>query len=309
MSKTKKIVVVVSAVFLACVIGAGTIIGVYFNGKDFGHFYEIFGGRFDVDESIALDLNGVTKIKVDCTSTDIHIVQSDDAVAKLKGTVTSPKEQERYLDVYRNGNTLYINIGYEYPFLNFYNYFDLSVYLPESENLDMNVQCSSGDIDLTNLKLADLTLSSNSGSVKVNNCEAEKFSFGSSSGDTVIELSDFGSIDIESTSGNIDISSTSGDIDISSTSGDVTIDMAQHRIDPIKVYVSGGDVRLYLFSDTAFDLRAKVTSGNILSDLDIEDSDSFSEKFDENDISGKCNGGGVLVDLKTSTGNISILEK
>ncbi len=309
MKKTTKVVLITTAVLLVCVVGAVIIIGGYLNGRGFEHFQEIFGDEINVDESSALDLDGITEIRVDCASADIHILQSEDAVAMLKGTVRSSKEQEKYLDAYRVGSTLYIKIGYESPFFIFYNEFDLTVYLPENDKLDMNVRCTSGDIDITGMKLSELVLSGSSGDLNVYGCQADALRCESSSGDTVIETSVFGDINIDSTTGDIAISGTSGSIRVKSTSGSVSIDMAQHSIDPITVNTSRGQIQLYLFSDTAFDLKAKVTSGRISCDLDIEGSDSSSEKFDEDNFSGTYNGGRVLVDLKTSTGDISILEK
>ncbi len=329
MSKTTKVVLIVTSVFLACAIGAGIVIGVFLNnGGKFDNFYDIFGGKkIEVDESEELDLGGVAAISVSCTSAEIQVLPSDDARVTLKGTVVSPRVQEKYLDVYTEGDTLYIKVKLEAPFFSFYNGFDMTVYLPGYDVYDIDVHCSSGDIDITGMEFGGLVLSRSSGDIKLDNCEADRLSCESSSGDTLIESCEFGSVDINSTSGDIDISGTPGDVrirstsgntniseadgalDIGSTSGGVTIGMADNQIDSVTVEATSGNIRLYLFPDTAFDLSARVTSGNIKTDLDIRISGSLSEKFDEDNISGESNGGGAPVDLKTTSGNISILAK
>ena len=325
MSKTTKVVLIVTGVFLVCVIGAGIIVGVV-AGE--GGFQAFFGGeRFEIDEAEALDLAGVDNIRVECSSAEIHIVESDEAKVTLKGTAVSSKEQEEFLHVYKQDGTLHIKVDYKFRLFVIYDHLDLNVYLPGGDALSANVVCTSGDIRVNDLEFRELEFSRSSGDLTVSGCRADKLISGSSSGDTKIESCEFGGIDIESTSGGIDISGTPGSVyirctsggidikdadgavDIESTSGGVAIDMARSEIGPVKVGVTSGSILLYVFPDTAFDIKAKTSSGSIKSDMDIEVSGTLSEAFSSEDITGKCNGGGPVVDLSTSSGSIRVMTK
>jgi DUF4097 and DUF4098 domain-containing protein YvlB len=73
--------------------------------------------------------------------------------------------------------------------------------------------------------------------------------------------------------------------------------------------VTSGKVRLYVDADAAFDLKAKVTSGDIDTDMDITVSGPLSDKAASDVITGKAGGGGSLISITTTSGDIGIYQK
>jgi len=327
MSSTKKIVIIFACVFLACILGAAVILGVLISGGGgAASLAKMFGADMSVDESRDLDLSGVTAVRIECASSDIHLAAADKPKADLKGYVISPKPREQYLSVSEQNGTLIIKVESD-PF--FFNYakLDLRVYLPEADSLDVSVGCASGNIDVSDMRFGELKISHSSGNTVISNCAASAFSFEGSSGDADISSCSFKTLDYVCTSGNITVKDTSGDFSVRSTAGNVNISGASGSLDvsclsgnitadmikiaPVTADVTSGNITLYFPVGSAFDLNAKVTSGSITSDMDITVSGSLSgfRPRSGEEISGTCNGGGVPVKLSTISGNIYIYKK
>lgn len=328
MSKTKKVVIVFSCIFLASLIGIGVTLGAFFaGGKGFNDFADLFGGeQFKVHESSDLDLEGVKAVRIDCASADIHIVESGNTKAVLEGVVVSPGREQQYLSVEKKDDTIYIIIEHDRFFFSIFTGFDLTVYLPGT-GLDADIRCSSGDIDAEGFSFGDLKITRTSGDLKLKDCAARTLDSGASSGDTEITSCTFesaslvcqsgdtsiidtaGALRAHSTSGDIDIEGADGAIDVECTSGEVSIDLANSKLEPVTVGVTSGDVRIYVPWDAAFNLSAKTISGDIKSDLDISVSGSSLQSFIGEEISGKCNGGGAQMTLNVTSGGIHIIGK
>lgn len=193
---------------------------------------------------------------------------------------------------------------------------------------DFNAAASSGDINIPNIDVPNVSLSCSSGEVQVETISTAsssngkisiatssgdidvkqltgKIRIGSSSGDiTVGQL--MGETNIESSSGYVQSESISGDAQISTTSGDITVG----RIDgTATVGASSGTVRIYEGSGAR---TVKTTSGDIL----LENVDSVwnveaSSGAIRIKASKGCGGihstsGDIDLDLGELTGNLSI---
>lgn len=334
MSSTKKVIIIFSGIFLASVIGMAITLGIIFGSGGFKSFGDIFQGyKFGVNESSgSIDLAGVSAVRIEVTSCDIHIVPSDVAKVELKGTVI-PGKQEKYLKVSEQDGTLLIDVeDNSWSLFNIFNVFmdlDLTVYLPAGNMLDVTVYCTSGNIDMTGMKLSGVELRRTSGNTDIRDCSAESFLSDATSGDTKITSSELGSMKLScrsgnmtvngttgsiyarATSGNINIADADGALDVGCTSGDVSLDVADAAgaMQTITAGLTSGNIRIYLPMGAAFDLEARTTSGNITSDLGIAVSGSISKSFSGENISGTCNGGGPLVNVSVTSGNISIIGK
>jgi DUF4097 and DUF4098 domain-containing protein YvlB len=329
-------------VFVSAAGGIGSL-------GDINNLGGIFKGqRFEVDESSGLDLAGVSAVKIEATSSDIRIIPSDTAKVELKGTIVSGSKTENYLDVTKQEGTLFIKVKDDtwsmFNLLSVFNDLDLTVYLPAESMLDASVHCTSGNTDIRGMQFGNVELRKTSGNTKIRDCSAESFLYDASSGDTKIESSELGSMKLTCSSGNISVHGTSGSIyahatsgnidiagaggavdagctsgrinitgtsesiDVECTSGDISIDVAG-VMPPITAGITSGNIKIYLPYDAAFDIEAKTTSGNLSSDLDIAVSGSLSRSFIGENISGTCNGGGPLVSIAVTSGNINIIGK
>lgn len=320
MSSTKKIVIIFCGIFLASVIGMTITFG-------FGGASMFFGHGAEVNESSGLDLAGVKSIMIEAASSDIHVIPSDVAKVELTGMVIPGRQEDKYLNVSEEDGALLINVINDRFFFSIFADFDLTVYLPADCMLDANVHCTSGNIDMTGMQLGRVELWRSSGNAVIRDCSAESFLSDASSGDTRIESSSLGNMKLTCRSGNMTVSGTNGTIyaratsgniniadagealDIGCTSGDVTLDVAAGTVPPITANLTSGNIRIYMPFDAAFDLDARTTSGNIESDLNIAVSGSLNRSFAGENISGTCNGGGPLVSIGVTSGNISIIAK
>jgi hypothetical protein len=120
-------------------------------------------------------------------------------------------------------------------------------------------------------------------------------------------------------SGSVRVEQTAaGDVDVSTGSGEVTLDHvkggARVRTGSGGIHAEGelagawsmhtgsGDVSVKLPPSAAFNLEAMTSSGSIHSDREI----AMSGDINRHELRGKVNGGGVLVELHTSSGSIRI---
>ena len=120
---------------------------------------------------------------------------------------------------------------------------DISIYLPKKEYNMLNVQSTSGDVEVAeDVTFSSINIETTSGDVKVSNISCKKIVTGTKSGE--VYLTDV---------------ITSGDIQITSVSGDVTLDHCDG--DNIKIKTSSGDVYGTLLSEKIF--KAETSSGDI----------------------------------------------
>ena len=329
MSKTKKVVLITSAIALACIIGACIVVGVFFScGSDLASFSNIFGSSLtEINESEVLDLDGISTLAIDCDSADIEFVDSSDTKVTIAGKILKVGDMEDVLNVYEDNGVLHIDSKFVPAFFNFTTGFDITVYLPADPMVDLVIDCTSGDILIDGMQFGNVDIDKKSGRARISSCTADSVMCESMSGDTDMSQCDFESLYIKSASGQIDIAdmqgaitidSTSGDIDISgaqdaidigSTSGNIDIDYTGVDVAPIAVKVTSGRIRLYLDADAAFDLRAQVTSGNIDTDLPIMVTGALGDDIVGDSVDGSCNGGGNLISVTSSSGGIGIYQK
>ena len=229
MSKNSKVVLIVSAIALVGIVGAGIVVGMFFSrGSDFANFYNIFGrNMIEIDESEALTLDGVSAIAIDCDSADIEFVDAQEAKVSVVGKILGGKDTQDVLEVYEEGGVLHIKARLEAPFINVSTGLDMTVYLPSDSMLDLRIDCTSGDIVMDGMQFGNIDIDKTSGKARISRCTADAVEYKSMSGDTDIAQCDFNSLCIKNTSGQIDIADMPGTIMIDSSSGDIDIAGAQ----------------------------------------------------------------------------------
>ncbi|MBT3318749.1 MAG: DUF4097 family beta strand repeat protein [Clostridia bacterium] len=323
MSKTAKVIIVFSSIALVCLIGAGIVLGVYFNGsRDFVRFSDILGNATEIDESAQLSLDDIDALDIECVSGNVVFVESDNARVTLKGRIWIKNPLDSYLAVYEEGSKLraVFELERQQPF-NFVNAdIEMTIYLPKENMLDLNVDNTSGSIEMDDMNFDDITIKSSSGNAVITNVTASNVDYSLTSGNTTISSSQFDSLSVNCSSGTVKIYDTVADtkvvctsgsvvvdgidgaVDVRAASGNVTVTAAKVEIEPITIRITSGNCKLYLYEGSAFDLEAKVTSGNINFDMPVQISGNQNRK----EVNGTVNGGGVTVDLKSTSGNVTI---
>lgn len=247
-------------------------------------------GRYttEVDDKKEFPADGIGEIRINTISPDINVIAVEEGQvrAHLHGeTVSGISGQLVRLEAELRGSTLVIEAKHKPNVSINRSSVILDVYVPSGFNGDMQLETTSGGMDIRGFDLNRLTAKSVSGGIEVASVATTSSSVGSTSGR--IRLIDF--------SGDLDFSLVSGSIDAGfNTSGTV-----------IRGKTVSGDVSLSLPSDASFELEADTVSGKIDCDFPVTVMGSQPRRG----LRGTVGSGGGSVDIQTVSGSIGIHRK
>ncbi len=325
MSKTTKVVLIVTAVLVVCIIGAAVTFGIMYNSSGPLNWKGVFtSNTIDLDESADIDLSGVERLNIENVSGRIF-VKTGEPHATLTGRIMTNTDQEEFLSVENEGGTLTVKSALDtiYP-----HYISgdmvLTVYLPEDMALDTSVSSASASTEIGGIRFGSLSVNSASGAVDIRDCAGSALKINVTSGGVQAGNLEFDNVDVYCTSGSVTVDGVSGSVkagstsgavrvanvmgsvEIGNTSGSATVIQPQTGIQPIRVNSISGSIKVVLNPEAAFDLDVNTTSGGFSSDFDITVSGKLSKNVVGEDLSGKVNGGGTIVELSTVSGGISL---
>ncbi len=325
MSKTTKLVLIVAAIMVVCIIGAAVTFGVMYNGSGPLNWKGVLGSvTIDLDESADFDLDGVNRLNIENVSGRIY-VKTGEPRATLTGHIRTNTDQEEFLKVENEGGMLTVKSDIDSVYPHYINGdMILTVYLPEDMGLDTAVSGASASAEIGGIEFGSLTVNSASGSVDITDCAGSMLNVNVVSGgvqagslefDTVKVNTTSGSVTVDGVSGSVKagsvsgavrVSNAAGSVEINNTSGSASVTQPQAGIQPIRIRNISGSINVTLSPDAAFDLDANTTSGGFTSQFDITVSGKLSKNIVGEDITGKVNGGGPIVELSTVSGGISL---
>lgn len=213
---------------------------------------------------------------------------------------------------------------------------EFRISVPRQYNLDLNT--SGGSIDVDDLvgearvktSGGSLTLgriegpvdaNTSGGSIDLRQAKGKVVARTSGGGITLGEVS--GDVDVETSGGSIEVDGAAGNLRAHTSGGGVSLRGLQGNVDastsggsieaeilkqldaPCELSTSGGGVRVYLARDIKVDVDAYTSGGDVESDLPI----TVQGKFGEGKLRGKLNGGGPLLTLRTSGGDIELRSR
>jgi len=299
----KKVVLSLLAVMLLA-YGLGTI--VLFNSPNFSLNGE--KNSFDVNDEKTLQIAGIKDVRVNTSSTSIHVIPYDGKELKTSlngGVISSGPYIKPKLEAYTSGETLYINVGNKtnIVFGFFSSSLKLDVYIPNSYTNNLKLNSSSGSINVMDLKLSKLECTSSSGSTKIENISADTFIQHSSSGSLTANNLTTKSSQISSSSGSKRLFGFTGDLKSTSSSGSTKIEYTTFD-NNIDISASSGSVEITLPEASQFYLDASASSGSIKSDFPI----TVSGSNDRHKLKGTVGSDKNKVKVHTSSGSIRILN-
>ncbi len=280
-------------------------------------------GRFER----TLKVTGVPQVEVSTGSGNISVHQGDASSIKVIGHIHAGhnwfggsnvmervKRIEANPPIEQTGNLVHIG-RMDDPDLRRNISIDFEVWVPHETTLKAN--SGSGDVMIEDLK-SMLTVGTGSGNVKVSKIDGDVHA-NTGSGDVILE-SISGNVNGQTGSGNITLSMTGpGAVRLGTGSGDVT---ARNVKGGLRIHTGSGnvtadgdvtsdwnmetgsgDVRIQLPQSARFDLAAQTGSGDLHINREITLSGGTTDKHR---MRGKVNGGGPLVELHTSSGNIDL---
>jgi len=114
-----------------------------------------------------------------------------------------------------------------------------------------------------------------------------------------------GSVEAETSGGSVHIEEVEGPLNASTSGGSMTAYMTKQPGSDCSLKTSGGSITVYLPPDISLDVDAKTSWGKVESDFNV----LVSGSQDKSRLRGKIKEGGPELYLRTSGGNIYILEK
>jgi hypothetical protein len=163
---------------------------------------------------------------------------------------------------------------------------------------EARMRAGSGEIDL-NLIGGSVHASAGSGSIHAIGI-AGGLNASSGSGNINLEQTAAGDVEISTGSGNIELKGAKGAV--KATTGSGSIQAQGQPAGEWRLRSGAGNVTAELPREAAFDLVARSSSGNIETSHEMTVQGTLSQ----HELHGKVHGGGVLVDLSTSSGTIYI---
>ncbi len=279
-------------------------------------------GRFER----TLKVTGVPQVEVSTGSGNITVHSGDSATIRVIGHIyasngwfSGGKDMDKVRRIEQNppieqtGNIIHIGRFADNELRRNIS-IDFEVWLPHESNL--KASSGSGDVMVENLK-SMLTVSTGSGNVKVSQIDGEVRA-NTGSGDVILNGVS-GNVNGETGSGNVTVTMTgngtvrlgtgSGDVEAKNVKGGLKIHTGSGNVRADgdvtadwSMETGSGDVNINLPQSARFELAAQTGSG----DLNINREIAMSGTINPHRMRGKVNGGGPLVQLQTSSGNINL---
>ena len=307
MNNTLKTIVWITAGVAVVSLGIASVL---FFATGMHGFWEPRGG-ITVDEQQTFAMAGVDRIDVRTSSTDVYVAPGDgDSIdVRLHGTVYAGDPDEvPALAAGKSGEILEISLerrdGRKWVLGFFSSNLILEIRVPEQYRGALNVDTSSGDVEIQDQNLSELSVRTSSGDLQLNAIQAAAIAVESSSGDHTADGLNTGKATMTSSSGEIRVEDLQGSVKAESSSGDITLRYSAFASD-LEVESSSGDVELFLTESAEFRVEARASSGDIDCAYPVTLSGSDSE-MRKNRLSGTVGTGTRRVSVKTSSGDITI---
>ena len=195
---------------------------------------------------------------------------------------------------------------------------EFRITVPKQYNLDLNT--AGGSISVDDLT-GEARVKTSGGSLSLGRIEGPvnantsggSISVGQVSGDVDVETSG-GSIDVDGASGNlrahtsgggVSLRGLHGRVDAGTSGGSMDAEILEQITEPCELSTSGGGIMVYLAKNIKADIDAYTSGGEVISDLPI----TVQGAFGEGKLRGKVNGGGPLLTLRTSAGDIRLRSR
>lgn len=285
-------------------------------------WFDFGGERVNVDENKSFSAAGITEVDISLPFGNVDVEVGEPGVS-LKGYFNVREKQDQYLFVTTEDGELDIEFDPGKVPASQNSNLRMTVRLPQELAADLKLENSSGNIRITGITAYNMEVSNSSGDMNIQECSGGTLNADISSGNITVTGGGFTSADVncrsgnirvenvnghvkvENTSGNIDISAVSGTVYANSTSGNINITMSGKVLSDITALLSSGNVNLFLDPQAAFTLDARTSSGNVVCDFDI----LVSGGTDRSRLEGSVGGGGALVKLSTSSGNVNVFKR
>ena len=160
---------------------------------------------------------------------------------------------------------------------------------------------SGGSIEAVNVK-GDVQVRTSGGSIRFGAIRG--FVSGRTSGGSIKVVDCSGGTEVRTSGGGIWLGGIGRNVTARTSGGSIKANMAIQPQSECNLRTSGGGITCTLTPDIAVDLEAKTSGGRVSTDFEV--ASTIQGKVPKNRLEGRINGGGPLLKLRTSGGNIHL---
>jgi len=165
---------------------------------------------------------------------------------------------------------------------------------------DLSARSSDGDLKLEGVR-GKIGIRSSDGNLVLRAC-AGALKAETSDGDVVVDDFD-GPIDLKTSDGSVRVQGATRTVQAQSSDGDIAVSFSAAPDGDCRLQTSDGSVRVEVGADMALNVDGKTGDGRIKSELPVSGEQSKRR------LRGEINGGGPLLSLRTSDGDIALEKK
>lgn len=117
-------------------------------------------------------------------------------------------------------------------------------------------------------------------------------------------------VDVKTSAGNIELESVGGNVNAKTSSGSIRTSLAGQPQNECNFRTSAGNITVTLMPDIAINLDAETIAGLVSTDFTVTSTiqGKVRKNWSKDSINGSINGGGPLLRLRTSAGNIRLQQ-
>jgi len=312
LSVTSRVIILITA---AIIFGAAMIALSLHTKSDFEYKTNTSDEDKKIERTFAVTPGGVLYLNADIGNISISTSDSEAVLITVYMHGTEDDLRRFNVNFDQDGNSIRIKMRQKQPRFRFFEInsadilFDVKV--PKEFNLELQTaggnigingvrgkikgETSGGNIELSDIE-SNLRMSTSGGNVSIKN----------SSGDFKLETSGgnmyckdvVGRIFMETSGGNIDIKDVDGNLHASTSGGNIYARLKSNK--GIDLSTSGGNITVDLPRSVSANVKAEASGGDVSCELE------FSGKIKDGRMNGKINGGGEMIRLETSGGDIII---
>ncbi|MHB9041024.1 MAG: DUF4097 family beta strand repeat-containing protein [Melioribacteraceae bacterium] len=259
-------------------------------------------------------------VYVNTSGADVKVESWDKPEVYVKIFANSRAESKMKFDIYQEGDVVKVIAKKRGSMFSWFgNNLSVRVEVMTPKNFNPHVETSGGDINVANLvgdfKLdtsgGDITLSNTNGKLKAEtsggditlNKHKGVMSLSTSGGDIKCEETN-GDLHAETSGGNINIDLTDGKLFAETSGGDIAINYTGSN-KGIEASTSGGEIQIKLPADFKAKVHLETSGGEISNNF----SNSKSERVRRSEVDAEFNGGGSVLKLETTGGDIIVSQK
>jgi lia operon protein LiaG len=241
----------------------------------------------EISESAQFGIEDISRIEVATVSTNVRVLPSSDEEVHVYftgHTTTGMGTAIPRMETDIEDGVLSIQIVYPSPIvigLFHLSSLELDVYIPSGYERDLDVQTTSGAIQLEEMTLENIKTNSVSGRIDLESIYAKKISVNNTSGSVVLE-------------------DTKADMNINTVSGKIDADLQKLEKELVINSISGA-VKVTVPRQSSFAFALSSTSGKIENDFEANIASSSNRE-----LKGTVGDGNATVSIKTVSGRIML---